>query len=344
MVPFLLLSSAFGSGKFYGPTPYLQTSTGPWQQVAFQYFHLENFESGAMIVPGVTRSGGSVISFSQWGTLVDSVDGDDRVIDGLGYNGKSLFLNAGNSTMSFTFSAATLGSLPTYAGIVWTDGGGAITFEAFDSLGVSLGKRTGIHADGSNSGTTAEDRFYGCYHPGGISKINLGIPSGGHEMDHLQYGIPSNLYSISGTVEFKDLADPANPPSTMQLELRTPGTTLVFDTITAKVNPNGTFTAANVPPGKFNVAGKGSTWLKKVWGDVDVRSANATGLSFSLTNGDCDGNNSVGTDDYLILNGSFDTSMGDAGFDLRGDLNQDDYVGTDDYLILNKSFDLDGDE
>lgn len=343
-VTFAIAAGACASGKFYGPSPYLQTSTGPWQGIGFQYFHLENFESGSMVVPGVTKSAGSVISKAQFGTNVDSVDGDDGVLDGKGFDGRSLFSAGGSTGITFTFDATALGALPTYAGIVWTDGASLITFEAFDALGVSLGTRTGNHSDGSNSGTTAEDRFYGCYHPGGISKIKLKNSSGGIEMDHLQYGIPISAFSISGTVSFSDLSDPSKAPTTLQVELRTPGTSLVFDTVTAVVNPNGTFTASNLPPGKYNVAVKESTWLKKAWGDVDIRSANATGLSFELINGDCDGNNSVGTDDYLILNASFDTSLGDAGFDARGDLNRDDYVGTDDYLILNKSFDKDGDD
>jgi hypothetical protein len=43
--------------------------------------------------------------------------------------------------------------------------------------------------DGSVSGTTGEDRFFGCSDPGGISSIFISNSSGGIEVDHLQYGL-----------------------------------------------------------------------------------------------------------------------------------------------------------
>lgn len=73
-----------------------------------------------------------------------------------------------------------------------------------------------------------------------------------------------------------------------------------------------------------------------------MRSPNVSGLTYVLTNGDADGDNYIGTDDYLLINGSFDKSLGDGGFLANADLNRDDYVGTDDYLIMNDSFDQPG--
>ena len=73
-------------------------------------------------------------------------------------------------------------------GIVWTDGSNPITFQAFDASNALIGTLIGNHADGSNSGTTAEDRFYGVRNAGGVSKIVIANPSG-IELDHLQYGL-----------------------------------------------------------------------------------------------------------------------------------------------------------
>ncbi len=44
-------------------------------------------------------------------------------------------------------------------------------------------------ADGSISGETAEDRFFGVTNPGGISSIRISNTAGGIEVDHLQYGV-----------------------------------------------------------------------------------------------------------------------------------------------------------
>ncbi len=169
-----------------GPTPYLQTSDSPWAaSVGSSTFYLENFEDGALNTPGVTASLGNPIGP---GGLTDSVDGDDGNVNGSGSAGRSFFASGGPTGIRFTFSSGTYGALPTHAGIVWTDGSGNTRFEAFDGSGTSLGVINGSHADGSVSGTTAEDRFYGWVNPGGIGSIRISNTSGGLEVDHLQYG------------------------------------------------------------------------------------------------------------------------------------------------------------
>jgi hypothetical protein len=173
-----------------GPSVYTSFTNSPFSGGAFSYFHLETMEDGLFNVPGVTASAGSILNP---GSNTDSVDADDGVLDGLGRNGRSFFLNNGITGIRFTFSALTLGELPTHVGIVWTDGSNTIRFEAFDALNNSLGFLSGSHADGSNGGLTGEDRFYGMISPGGIGSmlIQSGLPGsgGGIEVDHLQYGL-----------------------------------------------------------------------------------------------------------------------------------------------------------
>lgn len=65
-------------------------------------------------------------------------------------------------------------------------------------------------------------------------------------------------------------------------------------------------------------------------------------IEFSLLSGDCDDNDAVTTDDYLIISAAFDTAFGDPGYDFRADLEEDDFVNTDDYLLLSQNFDLSG--
>jgi hypothetical protein len=170
---------------FYGPTPYLSQADSPFTLGA-PNFCLETFESGTLDVPDVTGNGSVVPP----GGLTDSVDGDDGVIDGSGLAGHSYFSPDGAGGITFTFDPTAPLGLPTLAGMVWTDGGAfdSVTFEAFDQNGTSLGTvGPNAIADGSNSGTTAEDRFYGVGWPGGISAIKLSNPSGGIEVDHLQF-------------------------------------------------------------------------------------------------------------------------------------------------------------
>jgi hypothetical protein len=170
-----------------GPTPYTSSANSPFNGVTFSYFHLENFEDGMgfLNTPGVTGVGGVP---QGPGGITDSVDADDGTIDGSGTNGRSYFNQAGSAGITFNFNAATLGGLPTHVGIVWTDGAGMITFEAFGPGGVSLGTVTGNHANFTITGETDEDRFYGVFSSAGISFINIRNSAGGIEVDHLQYG------------------------------------------------------------------------------------------------------------------------------------------------------------
>lgn len=180
------------NAQLLGPTPYLSSADSPFTGLALApggYFFLDDIEDHALNTLGVSSNAtaGTVNGFS--GSIIDSVDEDDGAINGTNGNGAvfgdSLFLNGGVITV--TFNELALGSLPTHAGLVWTDGG-TVTFEAFDALGGSLGIINANTADGNFFGGTAEDRFYGAINAGGISRLTISGGGGGIEIDHVQYG------------------------------------------------------------------------------------------------------------------------------------------------------------
>jgi hypothetical protein len=189
-------SPALAAATYLGPQPYNSVLDSPFHYLPHSYFYLEDFEDNALNTPGVTSSAG--LAFTN-GSSTDSVDKDDGVIDGNGKNGHSYWSSYSPLAFTFTFSAAVLGSLPTMAGLVWTDVGqvssgtpkyGNVMFEAFDQNGVSLGA-IGPFAvgDGEDTGQTAEDRFFGVEYDGGISKIKMWMTNSvDFEVDHLQYG------------------------------------------------------------------------------------------------------------------------------------------------------------
>lgn len=193
---------------YIGPTggsglsgEYASASDSPFAGGSFSYFFLEDFEDHALDVPGVTASAGGVTSVVFGSTIHDSVDLDDGVKDGSGLAGDSYFFSSGATGITFTFDAAALGGLPTHAGLVWTDGAGTTSFEAFDSFGVSLGVFGPFSlADGSVNGETAEDRFLGVTELGGISAIKISNSGGGIEIDHLQYGLAGTPVPEPGTL------------------------------------------------------------------------------------------------------------------------------------------------
>jgi RHS repeat-associated protein len=187
----------FGPGgpAFFGPTPYVSFDQSPFRNLSLDYFHLETTEDGAVNVPGVTLEPIAGISSVRIGPgFNDSVDADDGAIDGSGLAGQAVanFITGSPTDITFTFDAAALGGLPNYAGLVWTDAspGATIMFEAFGPTGASLGvvgPFTGLQ-DGSFTGQTGEDRFFGIVHVGGISRIRVSASFNLIEADHLQYG------------------------------------------------------------------------------------------------------------------------------------------------------------
>jgi len=176
---------AQAGGPNIGPIPYLSQADSPFA-LGTGTFCLETFESGSLSVPGVT--GDAAVTGPAGNT--DSVDADDGSIDGSGTSGRSYFTGDGSTGITFTFDPNGPLGLPTSAGMVWTDGVGVASnaFEAFDQNGASLGAYGPFAiADGSNSGQTAEDRFFGAVNAGGILAIKLSNTSGGIEVDHLQF-------------------------------------------------------------------------------------------------------------------------------------------------------------
>jgi len=182
-----------------GPSAYLSQADSPFDLSGLgSTFFLEDFEDNALSTPGVMASTGSPTGP---GGLTDSVDADDGMIDGSGTNGHSFFSGSGSAGITFTFDPVALGGFPTAAGIVWTDGEGDVSFEAFDALGGSLGTIGPVSiADGSVVGTTAEDRFFGAHNPGGISAIHISNVNGGIEVDHLQYGAAALASTTTTTI------------------------------------------------------------------------------------------------------------------------------------------------
>jgi len=233
----LVSSRAFGQPTFLGPTPYLSTADSPFlTDINAGRVYLETFECGVVTVPGVTPSAGTIIPPGFEG-LIDSVDADDGAIDGSGLNGHSLF-GSGPVGITFTFDQTALGAFPTRAGIVWTDGSGTTTFEAFDSVGVSLGVIGPVSiADGSFSGTTGEDRFFAVVFAGGISAIKISNTSGGMEVDHLQYG----LYTVTGTVCGGPTPTPTTVPPTVTPTTVPPTATPTTAPVTGAVVPTLSF-------------------------------------------------------------------------------------------------------
>lgn len=179
---FASMTSAASAGLIGPLVDYESFADSPFKGLPFSYFHYEDFESGALSAPGVTAPTGVVVGP---GFEVDSVEGQ-------GDDGHSFFTLDGAGGLTFKFSAAVLGQLPTDVGIVWTDGDVPERhFTAYDQNGVSLGTindGTGLFFSSGGDGAFKNYRFFGATNAGGISSIHISNDSGGIEVDDLQFG------------------------------------------------------------------------------------------------------------------------------------------------------------
>ena len=217
---FLILTATLApagarASDFFGPVPYLSSADTP-AGFALGPTFIEDFED-RVIDRRLTTSTTTIIVP---GSITDSVDADDGVIDGFGNGGTSLF----GSNVRIDFTAP----LPHSAGMVWTDGGmGEVTFEAFGPSGESLGTVGPVTlGDASISGTTAEDRFFGARDAAGISAIQFHATNV-MEIDHVQWDVPVEP-AIMSTLEDGSLGvligDPAaDLPATVQSAFVLPG-------------------------------------------------------------------------------------------------------------------------
>lgn len=170
-----------------------------------------------------------------------------------------------------------------------------------------------------------------------------GVADGGKtQIGDIEIHCPSAI-GLVGTV---NLGDYVGTPQGKQMELQvrlTSSSNPVFSTVVT-LDANGKFTVPldGLSPGIYDVAIKGKCWLRqKLTRNLD---STTSAVTWSLKNGDVNGDNAVTTDDYIILSDAFDTNVGDPGYVMTADLNGDGSITTDDYIILSQNFDCVGDQ
>lgn len=181
------VASVHADGLIGPILPYTGFSDSPFSTMSFSSFTLvkmTNLPDGPFSVPGVNAVGDGLAVIGP-GSLVDSVDG--------GNAGHSLFADPGADGITFTFDAGVLGSLPTAAGLAWTDGDFAIHFSAIDAngnpVGPTINDSSGCDFNTCGDGNPSNYRFFGAIDSIGIKSITISNDAGGIEVDHLQFGV-----------------------------------------------------------------------------------------------------------------------------------------------------------
>lgn len=186
--------------------------------------------------------------------------------------------------------------------------------------GWSLTAATGISADGSvivGTGT------FGGMNRGWIAR--LPVP-----------GLVTASVTLQGY-----LGDPTQQALTVVLRL--PGSTVPLETRTLSVDSSGVVRFTTSLRGTYDLAIKGTHWLRKVR-PVTIVDAGGNAGAYSLTNGDVDGDNEVTIGDYALLSTAFGSMPGDGNWNAEADLDGDGEVTIGDYAQLSANFGASGDD
>jgi hypothetical protein len=147
-----------------------------------------------------------------------------------------------------------------------------------------------------------------------------------------QFTLGASPVSVSGTITLQSYPSATTVPVTMQL--RMPGTTTVIESYNLNVHSGSTFSINTVQRGAFDIAFKGTPFMRKVLPNVNISNSGISGLAPSLKNGDCDGNNLVGTADFNLMRSAWGSVSGGGSWNVNCDLDGNGVIGTGDFNIL----------
>lgn len=152
--------------------------------------------------------------------------------------------------------------------------------------------------------------------------------------------------TLTGTIALQDY-DVSPAGQLITVEVRPAGGSSPVQTTQATLNAAGAYSFVlngSITPGTYDVVAKGSHWLRGRVANVTVTSSGASGVNFSLINGDVDEDNEVGIGDYAVISGTYNKCLGDVGYAAAADLNGDDCVDIADYAILSSNYGLIGED
>ncbi len=155
------------------------------------------------------------------------------------------------------------------------------------------------------------------------------------------WGVSNGIYigkAITGRVRLEDYEGDYTSPL-VNFQIRNVGSSIVLQSHNVQLDSAGNYVLlTTIASGNYDLYCKPTHWLRRKRGNIVIGSSGATGQSFSVINGDCDGDNEVAIGDYALLSSAFGSSPGDGNWNVNADLNGDLTVDIGDYAILSARF------
>ncbi len=127
-------------------------------------------------------------------------------------------------------------------------------------------------------------------------------------------------------------------------EIRDAGTNALIETDAGTTTAGHAFSfSTSLPAGTYKLRIKGVNRFLAKSQTLVLGATGTTGLAYTLTNGDANGDNVVGTADFTLLRTAFGGSFPNPPYTVATDFNGDGVIGTADFNILRTSFGQAGD-
>lgn len=151
--------------------------------------------------------------------------------------------------------------------------------------------------------------------------------------------VPNPAAFVSGTVTLEGQLAAAVAGTKVTLDLRTPGTTTVIKTVALTLDAAGAYYLdPQVQTGTYDLAFKGSHWLRKIVPNVTLGTSVNNVATVSLTNGDVNNDNRVNLSDFSALSSAYGSNPSSANWNVGADLNGDNVVNLSDFSILSTNY------
>ena len=275
-----------------------------------------------------------------------------------------------NSGQTFSFQVGSLGTQPLKVTICWTDPAGVEPTEGqvspYSFLELVNGLMLRVNSGGttyypwvldptnpSNPATTGDNfrdnvqQVYIAAPTAGVYTVTVAArggtlqPSGTQAFSVIVSGqapfVTGQSPLVEGSVVLQDfVGDSTQEPLTV--ELRAPGTTTALETHTVSPDSAGNFSFPTSLNGTFDVACKASHWLRSVVPSLIVSDSAVFPVSFSLVNGDVNGDDTINLGDLVAVSAAWRSTPGSLNWNPNADLNGDGTVNLTDWMIVAKNW------
>lgn len=151
------------------------------------------------------------------------------------------------------------------------------------------------------------------------------------------FAVVRPAYGFGGTVTLQDFgATTTGVAVTVRLHVQGAGTP--FATVPGVLGAAGALTIGIPVTGTMDVRVKASHWLTAVRTNVVVGNGGVTGQTFSLKNGDVNGDNAINIADFIQFRVALGSSSGSANWNPNADLDGNGSVAIADFLVLRRNF------